>query len=240
MSDKPLIFNKDTPLFGNQNDPKAPEPTNYNLSHEQVKNMTYLGGLFLELTRMAWSRDNIFMYNTQQQIRWEPNGRNLAIDLEYNFSSDNKEFPCIIGVKIPNLEYTRAEGAGKDDRVEHSYDMGTRIYSRIAKGGAMLVHVGQSNGQTIDMADGTEEFFTVFGPVIKNKYGFINFNVVSRSQLQPQDKEVYGNGRYISVVNLGYTFEVTWSLKEESPKLRELFNITGHRPVGRNILNNSK
>lgn len=228
MSNKPIEFDGNEKLISPAPGALAPSPWRYLDAHEQHKNCTYLGGLFLELTRMAWSAREKFMSETSQTIRWAANDPNsIAIDLEYNFSGTQKESPTLIGVKLGEIKHSRVKGSNLDGLVGYDRTLEGYSYGRVSQGSVSFIHIGQSSGQSVDMADGTEEFYTVFGPAIANTYGFIACTVDSRFPLSDQPRELYGKARYASVVTVSFIFETSWHLKVENPKLMEIYYSSG-------------
>lgn len=243
MGNRPLHVDASATYFGDTADKRAPVPYKLSPNCEQEKNTLYLYRLFVELVRKAWSSNNPFMDGgTRQSIRWDPdNNTDLSIGAEYMFGSTHKEIPCLIGIKLGELRYSKIKGSDLDNRLITTDDLGKKLYGRLAEGSVTLSHLALEPAQAIDMADGTQEFFTVFAPVIRSAYGFITLDVVSRVALAGvQPSEIYGKSRYSSLITLGLTFETNWYLNRESPKLRELFYTSGLEPTERYTIIDNK
>ena len=93
-------------------------------------------------------------------------------------------------------------------------------YARTGQGQVSFVHIAATAGEACTLADATMDYLDAFSPVITDDYCFDWFKLASREPLHAMGKD--SNEKYGSVVAYDFRFTDAWSLKLESPKLRQL------------------
>ena len=188
------------------------------------KTPTILYGIFLELLKIYYSDKD----NTPLGINyiWKD-----APDTQLYIDSVNKigelsevqveRVPAIF-VSVSDISYQGVYGAGANKTPYIGMDMveGEKYYSRVGTGTVDFLHIGTTKGESQNYAAATLDFFDGFSPVIRNDFCFETFApiLISKAMIMKNSKD-----RYLSVVKCSYTFQDTWSLKLESPKLKAVY-----------------
>lgn len=216
----------------------APIPFDYPLWGELRKSSQVLAGIFVEIAKTAWGENSDFIQTFPKTTRYSDDlGKShIDIDAEYNFSELKKDPSCIIGIKLGAIQYSKTPGATRDGQIGQSDTMNHRYYSSTGKGTVTYSHVGTSDGQSIALADSTQEFIEAYGGVLRKHFGFNQLAVVARTAINEHPRKMYGKERYASEVVVAFEFENTWELVEECPKLQEIFFNPGQRPYSRYTL----
>ena len=238
MSALPLTFSNKEQLLKDPISKTAPDPTNYMKWQELRKSSTVLQGMFVELARAVWMDGYDFIEGFPSDFRYSPDITKcrLQIDSEFNFTEVVKDPTSLIGIKLGNIEYKKSPGATRDGIIGTSKSTDQQYYSRTGTGTVTFSHIGTSDGQSVSMADATQEFLEAYSGVIRKEFGFNQFEIIGRRPLTEHPRKLYGKERYLSEVVAAFQFENTWQLVLESPKLQEIFFSSGQPKLGRCII----
>jgi hypothetical protein len=145
-------------------------------------------------------------------------GKYIFIDQDYNdLSSLIQQRPAII-VQIGDITYSNVMGLdGRNPEIGMNLEEGETQYSRRGAGQVSFRHIGRSSGEARLIAAATLDFFDAFSPVIKKDYCFETFAPTTVSKVRYFEE---ASERYECVVTCSFSFQDTWTLKSESPKLR--------------------
>ena len=177
-----------------------------------------LYGLFLEITRQFYSdRDNLPI-DICSVWDADPTKSKIWIDTEYKWEDENPEFRPAIYIKLGTINYTSLTGR-HDGRTKMDLEEGEYHFSRNGAGTVSWVHVGSNKGETAILAGTTLDYLDGLSWVIKEDFNFQFFEITSLSPMQLDKESVE---RYRSVVTASFSFQDTWSLKRESPKLKRI------------------
>jgi len=177
-----------------------------------------LYGIFLELTRQFYSdRDNLPIDTCAV---WDPDKTKtkIWIDTEHRWEDEAPELRPAIYIKLSTINYKSITGR-HDSRMSMDLEEGEYRFSRNGKGTVSWVHVGSNKGEAATLAGATLDYLDGVSWVIKQDFNFQTFEIMSLSPLQ-LDKE--SKERYHSVVTASFSFQDTWSVKRESPKLKRI------------------
>jgi hypothetical protein len=177
-----------------------------------------LYGMFLDLTRQLYvSSDNLPI---DVCATWDPdpNKSHLWIGTEYEWEEQAPEFRPAIYIKLGELTYKSI--TGRDDSLMGvDLEEGEYQFSRNGNGTVSWVHVGSTKGEAVALCGTTLDYMDAFSRVIRDDLKFQTFELTSVMPAQP-DKE--SRDRWRSVVTMSFSFEDTWALKLESPKLKRV------------------
>lgn len=188
------------------------------------KTPTILYGIFLELLKIYYSdRDNVPL---GIKYIWEDKP-----DTELYIDSVNRigelsevqieRVPAIF-VALSDINYQGVYGgtANKTPFIGMDMEEGEKFYSRLGSGSVDFLHIGTTKGESQNYAAATLDFFDGFSPVIRNDFCFETFApiLISKAVQIKNSKD-----RYLSVVKCNFSFQDTWSLKLESPKLKAVY-----------------
>lgn len=188
---------------------------------ELRKTPTVLYGIFTELAQQFWSGDPADRLFGTPDIQWDrdPNKTKIWIDTELRWEATHPEFRPAVYVKLSQIQYGtvtgNTTGIMRRDLQEAEYH-----YARTGSGQVSFVHVGSTAGEACTLADATLDYLDAFSPVISDDYCFDWFKLASREPLHAMGKD--SNEKYGSVVTYDFRFTDSWSLKLESPKLKQL------------------
>ena len=182
------------------------------------KTPNVLYGMFLELVRQFWSeRDNLPIDVCPV---WDPDieKTGIWINTELQWEDEAPEFRPAIYVQLSDITYTSLTGR-HDGRSGVDLEQGEYWFSRSGKGTVTWMHVGSNSTEAGALAGATLDYIDALSWVIKNDFVFTTFEVTGISKLQ-LDKE--STERFKMGVTATFTFQDTWSLKLESPKLKRI------------------
>jgi len=187
------------------------------------KTPNVLYGFFVELTRQFYKdRDNlpIDVCNI-----WDPSKdeTQIWIDAEYVWEDEAPEFRPAIYIKLGALKYKSLSGRS-DGKIAMDLEQGEYHYSRNGTGTVSWVHMGNKSGEAVVLAGSTLDYFDGIGKLIQESFCFQTFEIVG---LEPTSIEKESKERYRSIVTAAFTFQDTWSIKRESPKLKRIVFETG-------------
>ena len=241
MSSSPFVkYTTDCKFFQGPDAKQDSDPFKFAPSRHYHRTSFVLQSIFVEVLQSFWARSGEFQFidTVDSSIKWEgvTAKSKLEIAPEYSFSDQHKEAPCLIGVSILPQTLVTTPGGTRDGTTALSDDTAEKQYSRKTAGIARLSHVGTSPELSIAMADETQEFFTVFSPVLRKELEFSKLEVTGRSTLSERPRRYYGIPRHSSDVDITFEFETTWSLILESRKLRSILFSAGQPLQGRSII----
>lgn len=188
---------------------------------ELRKTPTVLYGIFTELAQQFWAGDAEDRLFGTPDIRWDrdPDKTKIWIDTELRWEATHPEFRPAIYVKLSQIQHGtvtgNTTGIVRRDLQEAEYH-----YARTGAGQVSFVHIGATAGEACTLADATMDYLDAFSPVIADDYCFDWFKLSSREPLHAMGKD--SNEKYGSIVSYDFRFTDSWSLKLESPKLRQL------------------
>lgn len=192
-----------------------------------------LYGIFTELLQQFWSTGQDNKLFGTPEIKWHPDPKRtqMWIDTELRWETEHPEFRPAIYIRLAPIQYGTLNGSltglVKKDIQEAEY-----AFARTGTCAVSFVHVGSTPGEACALCDATENYLDVFSPVITDDFCFDWFKASGRDsmkEMQKDSKEKYG-----SVVSFDFRFTDQWTLKFESPKLRD-FVLKTTRSVGRRL-----
>ena len=93
-------------------------------------------------------------------------------------------------------------------------------YSRMGTGSVKFVHIGRTEGEAVALVSNTMDLLDAFSDPIREDFCFRTLNVVKVTSPKVNAKEP--RERFRGEVVINFTFEDSWTLKLESPKLKRL------------------
>lgn len=192
-----------------------------------------LYGIFTELLQKFWSDGQEARLFGTPEIRWDsdPNKTQIWIDTELRWESEHPEASPAIYIKLAPIQYGTLNGSltghVRTDVQEAEYK-----YARTGTTSVSFVHIGSTAGEACALCDATENYLDVFSPVITDDFCFDWFKASSRNPLREMPKD--SKEKYGSVVTFDFRFTDEWTLKLETPKLKE-FAIRTSKAVGRRL-----
>ena len=180
-----------------------------------------LYGMFTELTQQYYSSaDNLPDYADTFVYSPDKEKTKLIIEPEYEWNDEQSDRRPAIYIKLGPVQYGTYAG-NRDRKVAFDTEQGEAFFNRTTKGQAVWVHIGRSNMEALILSESTFDFLDGFSSIIKRDFCFDRFNVISYTPLS-MAKEA--RERFMSNITVEYSFEESWSLKTESPKLKRIVN----------------
>ena len=182
-----------------------------------------LYGIFTELCRQFYA--TTVNMPLEVAYTWDPDVKKTSIwiDTEYKWEDTNPELRPAIYTKLGDIQYTSLTGR-HDSSMGANLEEGEFHFSRNGAGQIQWIHIGRSKGEAVAIAGATLDYLDALSKIIKDDFCFQSFEIVSLSPLAV-DKE--SKERYRSVVTAAFTFQDTWTLKMESPKLKRIVLSAG-------------
>ena len=182
------------------------------------KTPNVLYGFFVELTRQFYRDSDSLPIDVC--MTWDPDTEKtkIWIDTEYMWEDTTPEFRPAIYVKLGPIAYKSLHGRN-DGKTAMDLEQGEYHFSRNGTGTVSWVHIGSQSGEAVVLAGATLDYFDGVSKLIQEEFGFQTFAVTGVSPLS-QEKE--SKERFRSTVTATFTFQDTWSIKRESPKLKRL------------------
>lgn len=191
-----------------------------------------LYGIFLELTRQFYSNSDNFAGDVCATWNADPTKSEIWIDTEYVWDEETVEKRPAIYIKLSPITYASITG-----RHDSLYDIdliqGEYHFTRSGTGQAMWVHIGTTKAEAVLLAGTTLDYLDAFSMIIAEDFKFETFEL---SQIGALEIEKESRERYKSIVTVSYSFQDTWSLKLESPKLKRLVFNAGQALLDRGIV----
>ena len=182
------------------------------------KTPNVLYAIFVNLARQFYSsRDNLPIDICPV---WDPdvNKTGIWINTELQWEDEATEFRPAIYVKLGEISYSSLTGR-HDGRMHLDLEQGEYWFSRSGKGIVTWMHIGSNSNEAAALAGATLDYMDGLSWVIKNDFNFTTFEITS---MGPTTIEKESTERFKSPVIATFTFQDTWSLKLESPKLKRI------------------
>lgn len=191
-----------------------------------------LYGMFVDLTRQFYANSDNLPIDACAVWDSDPSKTKLWIGTEYEWEDGAPEFRPAIYIKLDTLSYKSLTGRS-DSQMRMDLEEGESQFTRNGTGIASWVHVATTKGEAAVLCGTTLDYLDAFSKVIRDDLCFQTFEVVSTNPMQV-DKE--SRERWRSVVAVSYSFQDTWTLKTESPKLKRVVFIARQNMVSRGIV----
>lgn len=147
-------------------------------------------------------------------------GKYIFIDKEL---PDLKELlqqrPAIV-VGVSDVNFSNVSGLpGRNPEIGGNLVEGEIHYARRGEGSVVFRHIGRTNGESMILAGSTLDFFDALSPIIKKDFCFETFTPVQITKVKHFEESTE---RYECSVVCSFSFQDTWTLKLESPKLKAM------------------
>lgn len=195
---------------------------------ELRKTPELLSGIFTEVIRQMYYGENGLHLNRQWTWAEKPtdNTSNIWINAEAVWVDAAPDFRPAIYVALTPIEYKSVTGLSKSQS-HVRLDAGEYEYSRFGAGNVKFVHIGRTLGETYSILSNTLDLLDAFSDVIRRDFCFKTLNVVQVIPPKLHEKET--RERFRGDIIVTYSFEDTWTLKLESPKLKRVVFDAGLR-----------
>lgn len=178
------------------------------------KDPMVLYGIFLELTRQLFSAD----YYSDYTWTPDPTTSKVYIQPEYVWDDEIVEKRPAVFISLPELNYSsytqKNSGITGMNLKEAEY-----CYARRLQGSVQWVIIGETKGEALKVGTDILNYIDSFGDVIARDFCFEEFYV---TQFRPVNVIKEARERIRTTVSATFVAQETWSLKLESPKLKEL------------------
>lgn len=177
-----------------------------------------LYGTFLELTRQLYSGNPDIGVPANWRWNQDVNKTKIWIDTEYEWEDTGSTIRPAIFISLSPIKYKPTAGMPRSmtyiDVQKAQYD-----YNRTGAGEVSWVHIGRTKGEGVKLLETTLDYMDAFSDVIRKDFGFDRFEVIAAqpTQVVKEEKE-----RIRSTLTAHFEFQDTWTLKLESPKLKEI------------------
>jgi len=184
------------------------------------KTPTLLYGIFTDLLRHVYSQPEGFVFEVPARRVWDPDTKKsgIWIDSELEWDPQAIEKRPAVYVALSPIQYRTASG-GSDAGIGMDLENGEYYYSRIGTGHVSFNHVGTTKGEGAALAGFTLDVLDAFSTPVRRE---MNFETLALSQISSLTLDKESRERYRSVVDFTYSFQDTWTLKLESPKLKRI------------------
>jgi hypothetical protein len=190
------------------------------------KTPNVLYGIFTELTRQFYANrynlplDVDFVYSS------DPAETQLWIGEGYRWEDENPELRPAIYLKLAGLQYKTATGR-HDSFHRMDLETGEKYFSRLGQGTVTWVHVGRLGGEALSLCGSTLDWVDGLSSVIRDDFCFETLELVAADP-DPKPGDDESKERWRTTVTVAFTFQDTYRLKLESPKLkRVVFDAKG-------------
>lgn len=188
------------------------------------KDPMILYGIFTELTRQLFAVEGFsdFQWNA------DPAKSRVYIEPEYVWDDETVEKRPAVFISLQQLEYStytdRHGGKIAMDMREGTYD-----YARRITGTVQWIVIGSTKGEALKVGTDILNYVDAFSDIIAKDFCFEEFGVV---QFKPADIVKEARERIRTTLTARFVAQETWTLKEESPKLKEIHFRTGQHLAG--------
>ena len=185
-----------------------------------------LYGMFVEVARQIYSPA---MQPNGKHWDPDPSKSKIWIDAEYEWSHSEAAPNFRPGIYISLSELTYATYTGNDRGLERvNLKEGEYDYGRSGKGAVSWVHVGNTKGEGVLLSEITHDFISAFADPIRQEFCFTKFFVQKHDpcKVVKEDRE-----KFRSVVTAYMEWSDNWTLKLESPKLKEIVFSAGQQAL---------
>lgn len=197
-----------------------------------------LSGIFTEVVRQFYSANNGLHLNKQWSWAEKPTDSTsqVWINAESVWNDAAPDFRPAIYVALTPITYQATTGR-KSSRTGMVLTEAEYTYARIGESNVRFVHIGRTMGETQALLSNTLDLLDAFSDVIRQDFCFRTLAVAQAVPPKVYEKEPRERFRGEVIVN--YSFEDTWTLKLESPKLKRvvfeaglrLANVLGLQPT---------
>lgn len=127
--------------------------------------------------------------------------------------------PAII-VGVGDIGFSNVSGlAGRNPEIGGSLVDGEIYYARRGEGVVVFRHIGRTTGEAMTLAGATLDYYDAFSPIIKKDFCLETFTPVQITKVRHFEESAE---RYECSVVCNFSFQDTWTLKLESPKLKAM------------------
>lgn len=127
--------------------------------------------------------------------------------------------PAIV-VGVGDIAFSNVSGlAGRNPEIGGNLVDGETHYARRGEGSVVFRHIGRTNGEAMILAGTTLDYYDAFSPIIKKDFCFETFTPVQITKVRHFEESTE---RYECSVVCNFSFQDTWTLKLESPKLKAM------------------
>lgn len=178
------------------------------------KDPIVLYGIFLELTRQLFATEGYSKYTWTNN----PSTSKVYIQPEYVWDDEIVEKRPAVFISLPELNYSsytqRNVGQVSMDLKEGIYN-----YARRIQGTVQWIIIGETKGEALTVGTDILNYVDAFADVISKDFCFEEFYV---TQFTPVSVVKEARERIRTTLTAKFAVQETWSLKLESPKLKEL------------------
>ena len=187
-----------------------------------------LYGILLEITRQFYSDANDLPIGVAATWNEDAAKSKLWIDTDYKWEDDHPETRPAIYIKLAPITYRSVTGRPGSE-ISVDLQEGETRHERIGASSAQWVHIGRTRGESIVLSGSTLDYLDGLGTVIRDDFCFLTWQLVGWQSLTV-DKE--SQERYRSIVTVNFTWQDTWAIKMESPKLKRIVLNAGRGLYG--------
>jgi hypothetical protein len=182
-----------------------------------------LQGLFLEVVQALYSDEaglyeHVKPWKSAQNVGTEKENHNLFIDVSANWSDSSNDRRPAIFVDIGPLQSKPIKGAF-GSAANMDMEEGLKTYSRLVAGSVVFACLSSKQAEAMLYGSQTYDLLDGFGPVIQEDFCFEQFDVTSISKTRQRKDEPRD---WESLVQVNFEFQETFSVKRESPKLKQI------------------
>lgn len=199
-----------------------------------------LDGIFTEVMRQLYnSADNGYSLRHNWQWAEKPEAKShVWINSAYVWNDAEPDFRPAIYTALSPIAYSNVTGRQRA-RTGMNLEEGHYHYGRFGKGNVTYAHIGRTQGETQELVSNSLDLLDAFSDIIRQDFCFRTLNVIQVVPSRVSSKEP--RERFRGEVILEYTFEDTWSLKLESPKLQRIvfkagLNVSGMLDLEQSIM----
>lgn len=195
---------------------------------ELRKTPELLSGIFTEVVRQMYYGENGLHLNRQWTWVEKPtdSSAHIWINAESVWDDAAPDFRPAIYVALTPITYRSVTGLSKSQS-HVRLDVGEYEYSRFGASNVKFVHVGRTLGEAYSILSNTLDLLDAFSDIIRRDFCFKTLNVVEVIPPKVHEKET--RERFRGDIIVSYSFEDTWTLKLESPKLKRVVFDAGLR-----------
>lgn len=180
-----------------------------------------LTGIFTETARQLYSADNGL--GLKHAWLWSKNPSNPGSEIWINASAvwvdKEPDFRPAIYVALGPVSYTSRTGQQRG-RISMTLAESEYDYAMMGSGQVEFIHMGRTQGETMALVSNTADLLTAFADPIREDFCFRTLNVTAVNPPKVDQKEP--RERFRGGVTVTYSFEDTWTLKLEAPKLKRI------------------
>ena len=187
-----------------------------------------LYGMFLELARQCYAEEEQRPIDVSATWNPDPAKTKIWIDTELEWDPDAIEFRPALYVKLSAINYESTTGK-PDPLIGMDLEQGEYEFSRIGKGTVSFAHVAITKGEAAVLSGATLDYLDALVMPIKETFCFEYLNL---AQVTPITVDKEAREMYLSTVSMNFQFQDTWTLKRESPKLKNIVFRAGQELVG--------